>query len=574
MAARDSPELSHRLTQAYSRHQAGDVAGAERIYREILAADPSHVEGLRMLGATAAQLGRYDEAIQLIGRAVRLAPNLARAQFMLGAVFHQAGREEEALAALDRAIELKPGEAMGHYTRARVLQALGRLEQAAAAYRAVIALSPDHHQAQLSLGVVLRRQGDPSSVDVLRRAVQLRPDNPDGHSNLANALQEHGDLAQARDVSARFLAMHPTSAGAWATHVGLRTFAAGDPDLDRMEALLASLAGKSDDEPEKEIILEFALGKAWMDVGDADRAFGHLLRANQLKRATFEYDVRAKIRRLAAIPDGIRALKQRLTGPGHPSELPVFIVGMPRSGTTLLEQILASHADVCGGGELSAFQEAMPEVFEEAGLSPGGAQAGRIRVDSRSQFDPARLGRAYLGRVGALAGGKARLVDKMPGNFNNVGLISLALPNARIIHCRRDPADTCLSCYATRFVTDQLFAYDLVELGQYYRAYAALMEHWRATLPPERFLEVRYEDVLQDLEGQTRRLVAFCGLEWDAACLRFFESRRPVLTASVNQVRRPLYDSSQGRWRAYKTHLGPLIKALQDGARTADGQSN
>jgi hypothetical protein len=185
-----------------------------------------------------------------------------------------------------------------------------------------------------------------------------------------------------------------------------------------------------------------------------------------------------------------------------------------------------------------------------------------VRVDPGSRFDPAALGRAYLSRVAALGAGKARIVDKMPANFQNLGLISLGLPGARIIHCRRDPLDTCFSCYATRFVQRQPFAWDLVELGCYYRAYATLMDHWRASLPPERFIEVSYEDVLADLEGQARRLVAFLGLEWNDACLRFHETRRPVRTASVNQVRRPLFAESRGRWRAYAAHLGPLIEAL------------
>jgi hypothetical protein len=438
----------------------------------------------------------------------------------------------------------------------------GDVAGAAQVYREVLGADPRHAPAHLGLGVALRQIGDPAAIEVLRRAAELWPDNADPMINLANALQERGDTAAAREISARLLARHPTAADAWAIHAGLKSFAAGDADLERMEALLARLADDHQAGPEQQIILAFALGKAWMDVGDAERAFIHLERANRLKRATFDYDVRADARRLAAIPDGVQALRQLASGPGHPSDLPVFVVGMPRSGTTLVEQILASHPRMSGAGELTAFHEATAQVLAEAGLA--GARGGRIRVDAASRIDPAKLGRAYLGRVAPLAAGKARLVDKMPGNFENLGLISLALPNARIVHCRRDPLDTCLSCFATRFVAGQPFAYDLVELGQHYRAYAALMDHWRRVLPGERFLEVRYEDVLADLEGQARRLVAFCGLDWDAACLRFHESRRPVRTASVNQVRQPLYRSSQGRWRAYERHLQPLIAALQE----------
>jgi hypothetical protein len=323
------------------------------------------------------------------------------------------------------------------------------------------------------------------------------------------------------------------------------------------------MAGPSGDAAEEEI-LEFALGKAWMDAGDAERAFSHLSKGNRLKRATLDYDGRAEIEGLATIPSGVRALTEVSVGPGFSSDLPVFVVGMPRSGTTLVEQILASHPDVHGAGELAVFPQVMAAALEAAGLSPPNGETGRIRLDPHARFDPARLGRAYVDRVAPMAAGKPRLVDKLPGNFANAGLISLALPAARIIHCLRDPVDTCLSCYTHRFVGEQPFTYDLVELGQYYRAYSALMDHWRATLPPERFHEVRYEDVVADLEGQARRMVAFCGLDWDPACLRFYETSRSVRTASLNQVRRPLYRSSQGRWRAYEAQLRPLIEALQD----------
>jgi hypothetical protein len=161
-----------------------------------------------------------------------------------------------------------------------------------------------------------------------------------------------------------------------------------------------------------------------------------------------------------------------------------------------------------------------------------------------------------------LAGGKPRLADKMPGNFAFTGLIALMLPNARIVHCRRDPLDTCLSCYSRKFTSGQAFSYDLRDLGRYYRAYDALMAHWRGLLSADRFLEVSYEQVVGDLEGEARRLIAFCGLEWDDACLRFYETRRPVRTASVNQVRQPIYSASVARWRRFERHLGPLIAAL------------
>jgi hypothetical protein len=237
--------------------------------------------------------------------------------------------------------------------------------------------------------------------------------------------------------------------------------------------------------------------------------------------------------------------------------MPIFVLGMPRSGTTLVEQILASHPQVHGAGELRALQRLVD------GLGDYPAAATRL-----APAELARLGESYLAQIRPLAGGRAHLVDKMPANFLHAGLIHLMLPGARIVHCRRDPVDTCLSCYTKLFSGEQMFAYDLRELGLFHRAYQTLMAHWRAVLPPDRFIEVDYEAVVENLEGEARRLVAFLGLPWDEACLGFHKTERPVRTASVNQVRQPIYRTSAGRWKAHAAHLEPLLSALGiDGAR-------
>jgi hypothetical protein len=231
---------------------------------------------------------------------------------------------------------------------------------------------------------------------------------------------------------------------------------------------------------------------------------------------------------------------------------------MPRSGTTLVEQILASHPQVHGAGELTALETILIDQLG-ARLSP--IDRAR-RLADLSAGDLAAMGGAYISRIRALAPGALRVTDKMPANFRFAGLIRLMLPNARIIHCRRDPVDTCLSCYARKFSRGQPYAYDLRELGLYYRAYDALMAHWRRLLPMDRLIEVRYEQVVGDLEGEARRMIAFLDLAWDDACLTFHRTRRPVRTASVNQVRQPLYRTSVARWRPYEKHLGPLLDAL------------
>jgi hypothetical protein len=230
----------------------------------------------------------------------------------------------------------------------------------------------------------------------------------------------------------------------------------------------------------------------------------------------------------------------------------VFVFGMPRSGTSLIEQILASHRDVQAAGELSTLSRVVSR------LGPFPAALSGLTPDIATQ-----LGRLYLDEIEPLAAGRSRVVDKMPSNFFYAGLIPLLLPQARIVHVLRNPLDTCLSCYSKLFAREQLFSYDLTELGRFYRGYDKLMAHWRAILPADRFLEVRYEDVVADLEGQARRLISFLDLPWDDACLRFAETDRVVRTASANQVRGPLFATSVDRWKPYARHLAPLFAALE-----------
>jgi hypothetical protein len=350
----------------------------------------------------------------------------------------------------------------------------------------------------------------------------------------------------------------PGSAHAWYTLSDLKRFVAADPDIGRMEALLASADARRLDLDDR-VYIAFALGKALLDAGDADRAFAYLHAGNRLKRTSVVHDAQADLDRSAAIVrSGSAALLQEFAGRGDASELPIFIVGMPRSGTTLIEQILASHPAVHGAGELRFFEGVVDSIVGSDGKPMGYPQL----LSELPSIDLAASGRKYVERVTALAPGKARVVDKMPANFLFAGLIRLMLPNARIIHIRRDPVDTCLSCYVKRFTSGQNFTYDLRELGLAYRSYEALMQHWREVLSDERFIEVEYEAVVDDLEAQARRLIAFCGLEWSEACLSFHNTERPVRTGSLNQVRQPLYRSSIGKWKPYAHHLEPLLAAL------------
>jgi hypothetical protein len=298
--------------------------------------------------------------------------------------------------------------------------------------------------------------------------------------------------------------------------------------------------------------VHFSLGKAYLDIGEPARAFHHLDTGNRFKRASITYDSARTAAWLKSIAEVFTPeLIGQFAGVGAPADLPVFVLGMPRSGTTLIEQILSSHPQVTGAGELSALRQ----TVAVAGTYPD-------LMNTFTRDDARRLGETYLARTRALAGNSARLIDKMPVNFLYAGLIPLILPGARIVHCRRDPVDTCLSCYSKLFTGEQAFAYNQTELGEFYRSYESLMAHWRAVLPADRFIEVDYEDVVDDFGTEARRLVAFADLPWDDACLNFHENRRVVRTARVNQVRQPIYRTSKGRWRQYAEHLGPLLASL------------
>jgi hypothetical protein len=311
--------------------------------------------------------------------------------------------------------------------------------------------------------------------------------------------------------------------------------------------------------PAERICLHFALAKAYEDCADPDRSFGHLCAGNALKRRSVAYDEAAVLGGLARLravftPD----LMRDRAGQGDPSATPIFVVGMPRSGTTLVEQILASHPHVFGAGELECFPTVVRELID-------GAPNADAFPELLRTIDAARLrglGAAYRGAIEPLAPTARRITDKLPLNFTHVGLIHLALPNARIVHVRRDPLDTCLSCFSKLFTGNQPFTYDLGELGRYYRDYEALMAHWQRLLPAGVMLELQYEDLVADLDGQARRLVAHCGLDWNDACLAPHAAVRPVRTASVVQVRQPLYRDALGRAERYRSLLGPLLEAL------------
>ncbi len=584
----DLPQAHNNIGILFYERDAFDEAIAH--YRRAAAIAPNYAEAWSNLGNALRAQKNHDEAIAAYRRARELNPNYADAISNMGTALRDVGRLEEAEAAYRQALALKPGDPNILNNLALMLRDAEQFDEAAALlYRSLsadpnnvktptyltlvrleqkrvgeaetaaaraLALGPDDAEALNAMGLVRNEQQKPGeALALFRRALALEPDLADAHNNIGNILREEGEFDAACEAFTSAIALKPREAAYHFNLADVRKFAAGDPRLARMEELARDAAA-----PVAQMRLNFALAKAYDDLGRYDEAFDRLQAGNAQKRARIGYDEALTFDRFERVAESFD--RARLTSGliGCRSDLPVFVLGMPRSGTTLVEQILASHPDVHGAGELIDFGRLADQMCDASGNPcrfPD--DAAKLAGD---QFGV--LGQAYVARLRALAPAARRVTDKMPANFMYLGLIHLALPDARIIHVRRDPRDTCLSCYSKLFSAPQDFTYDLAELGRYYRRYDALMAHWLAALPPGRMLDVRYDDVVADLEGSARRLIAHCGLAWDPACLAFHESRRVIRTASATQVRAPIYRSSEGRWRRYEAGLQPLIAALGD----------
>jgi Flp pilus assembly protein TadD len=504
--------------QALNRHQE---AIAE--FRAALALEPDYARAHAALGVELQALGRCEEAIAHYERALAIGPDDAEAQNNLGLALQALDRHREAIAHHERALAIRPGFAAAHNNLGTALQALNRHEEAIVQYRTAIA-SASGHAAR--------------------------------HANLGLALQEIGRLDEACREFEKAIELAPRTGRFYRNLADCKRFTPDDPQL----AAMVALAQDRDSLPEEgRRQLLFALAKAFDDLDQPERSFGCLLEGNALKRRLVGYDEPAVLGEFARIQAAFdKNLIDQKSSLGHPSAVPVFILGMPRSGTTLVEQILASHSGVFGAGELREFER----VVTRLNAPDGPATPFPEIVATLSAEQLYRLGTSYLQGVTPIAPMAQHVTDKMPLNFRFVGLIHLALPNARIIHVRRDPVDTCLSCFATLFTGAHRVAYELGELGRSYRAYERLMEHWREVLPRGVMLDVQYEDLVSDFELQSRRIVAHSGLEWEDACLSFYQTRRPVRTASVAQVRQPIYRRSIGRWQRYEHLLHPLLEAL------------
>ena len=561
-------------------------------FRRAIALEPDFADAHHNLALALKDAGRLDDAAASFRRAIALKPDLAEAHFYLGAILLGQDEFDQAARCFRRAIELKPDLADAHHNLALASAAVGRKDQAAESYRRAIALKPDFAAAHMNLGVALRDLGElDEAASSIRRAIALQPAFAQAHCQLSAILILQCRPEDARASANRAIELEPERAESW-VHLGYVYLTLGEMDMARAAFLRAleldplsgdavfylsgilSIGGQSAEDravrehgsrlaaeldhmpPARRVPALFAMSKLLEDRGDYDGAFAFMARANALARADLSFDIAEVERRLAAVARVFdRPLFERLKNSGCDSNRPIFIVGMPRSGSTLIEQIISAHPKVYGAGELLNLPRAMPARIGGS-VYPSWVRTMRVA-------DGQAVAQAYLASLPPATSAQVRITDKLVSNFEFLGLIHLFLPNARIIHCRRDPRDMCLSCFAARFGQGgQPFTFDLVELGRYWRAYDRLMAHWRSVLPPGRVLEVPYEEVVDNLEAWAPPLVAHCELDWDDACLRFHESKRAVHTASLAQVRRPIYATSVGRWGRFAPHLTPLLEAL------------
>jgi tetratricopeptide (TPR) repeat protein len=539
--------------------------------------------------------GRYLEALQVASIAVRAQPrDPAVWNVGAGAAF-ALGLLAEAEKFWNAALTLKPDYAQVHANLGVLHYRSGALDAAAGDFARALALTPDDAGALNNLGAVLTQLGRLDEAEgLLRRAAALDPDNADVHSNLGQALIQRGHFEAARCELDRALALRPRfpealvsrgrlsmEAGEHAAAVELFDAAiAASPDcaeahqnrslisrathdapwVGRLEAAYARRAGLA---PRAAVALNFAMAKVREDLGEYDSAFSAYAEGNRLRFALHPFDEAAEERWLATVVAAFD--RELLSGPAAASvpaaaRAPIFVVGMPRSGTSLVEQVLASHAQILGAGELRL-------VGELLGQLPATAPTAAERPALLARL--AALGREYRERVWSAGVEQRFVVDKMPGNYRYLGLLALMLPEARIIHVRRDPLDTCLSCYATPFTEGHDYASDLGTLARQYLRYQQLMRYWAAVLPAGRILEVRYEDLIANLEGEARRMLRHVGVPWDERCMHFHRTQRPVRTASLAQVRQPLYTASIARWKRFERHLEPLRTLLAPGPGVA-----
>jgi tetratricopeptide (TPR) repeat protein len=553
------PQLVQSLNNMGSIKRARkESEEAMAFYRQVLEIDPDYHESANNLAALLIEDNQSDEALKLLMRLVKVNPNYAEAHNNIGNAFFAKEEYDKALVAYNRALSLRQGYLEPMLGIARVQKEKEQLDDAALTVKHVLEIDSKRPEAYALLGDIRLKQAKyEESGEAYRKAITLEETLLGAHLGLGQLQMELGELNEAEKTFQQAMEINSDEVAPYVFMTQVSKIKQGDGILARLE----QEAGKLQELPEgKAMSLHFAMGKAYDDVKEYDKAFPHFMEGCRIKRGKIDYNPGNNDRSCAEI---IRFFKEenlaKLRGGAEPSDLPIFVLGMPRSGTTLVETIIASHPEVFGAGELH-------DILRIANNpKPGIKSEGfPISMQGLTAADVREMGERYLENLRQHDARASRITDKMPANFMALGLIHLMLPQAKVVHVMRNPVDICLSNFTKNFNNSQLHSYDLSEMARFYVNYAKLMEHWRKVLPQGSFYDIQYEQLVADPEPETRSLIDYCGLSWDDACLSPHKTERGVKTASVTQVRQPVYTDSVERWRRYETFLQPLLDALGD----------
>ena len=514
--------FENEIREAKELHELGKPAAAEKIYRNILKRDPDHVEAARLLAGIAVEKDRYRDAEVFLRHAAQVAPDYGRIWIDLTNVLREQDKLDDALDCALKVLELAPDKAESNMLIASVFGAMGRYEDAIASYEKALVISPGRSGAMNSMAHHLKtigRQDD--GVAMYRKAIAAKPDHAEAYWSLAN----------------------------------LKTFQFDEHEVTAIQKLL------EDDEipDDSRVQLHNALGLHYEAGKKFDQAFSHFEQCNLLRR---QYEIYDSAESETGIDQIIEIIDEEFIGKreglGCNDDSPILIVGLPRSGSTLIEQILASHSLVDGTFELSNLPRVVKRIRR---FSKKRASYPKNLLELSGEHW-SRIGGDYIESTRKFRADAPYFIDKNPNNFIFIGLLRVALPGAKIINAIRHPLDSCFGTYKQLFASGQPFSYDFFDLGEYYLQYQRVMDHWKQVAPGF-ILDVRYEDVVGDLEGQIRRILDFCNLPFEEDCLRFHETERAVKTASSEQVRQPIYSSSVNLWRNYESHLSELIQILE-----------
>ncbi|MCP4021706.1 MAG: tetratricopeptide repeat protein [Desulfobacteraceae bacterium] len=535
--------------------ETGQIEGAIHHLKKAIQFHPRYDEAYYNLANALKASGQFDTAINAYKKAISIRPDYIQAYNNLGAVYREIGQLIQAIAVYRKALAIKPDYAEAYNNLGNCLKDTGQLDNAVKHFEKAITLKRDYVEAYNNLGVVhkqARQLG--KATKAYHKALSINPDYAEALNNLGVVFEEEGETKEAIEYFKKALAAKPEYAAAMRHLAQSVKFASQDDRVTSMKTLFHKDSASDEDK----MHLGFGLGKIFSDLKKYEKGFDYILEANRFKRKDLDYNIaddQALFNSIKAVFNAYCFTEYKTAG--STDATPIFIVGMPRSGTSLVEQILSSHSKVFGGGELPD----IPEVANQYLMNPARKKENLLANAPLKIFNTA--GQEYVRRIRRFSSSALHITDKMPHNFLQVGLIKLILPKAKIIHCMRDPMDTCFSIFKHYFPgpSSPEYAYDMTDLGMFYTLYLDIMDHWRAVLPGFTY-DIQYENLVENQETETRRLLEFCALDWEEACLSFHKTKRTVATASSSQVRKPIYKGSVRLWKRYENQLAPLWKAI------------